>query len=99
MYQGHLGCNPRPRLYFLSLGITHILVMPRKLRKVASVSASCGQHLQELRQVRLMCNARTTLCGGRHECLDKNLTTFDFGHFDVLIQGHFYLFGTCILRI
>jgi hypothetical protein len=46
-----------------------------------------------------MRNARATLCGGSDQCLDKNLTAFDFGHFDVLIQRHFYLFGTCILRI
>ena len=68
-------------------------------RAVFSISASCDQQLQELREVKLMRDARTTLGRGHHECLDKNLTTFNFGHFDVLIQGHFYLFGTCILRI
>ena len=99
MYQGRQGCTLRPRLYFLSLDIRHILIMPQQLREVASILVSCGRHLQELRLFRLMRNARTTLCSSRHECLDKNLSTFDFGHFDVLIQGHFYLFGTCILRI
>ena len=50
---------------------------------VFSRSASCGQQLQELRQVSLTRNARTTLGRGSNQRLDKNFTAFDFGHFDV----------------